>query len=443
MAGCAAAACVAALTGPPPAGAITAQAPNTRPNILILLMDDTRTGMTWVMPKATAWMADGGTYFPKAVVTTPSCCPSRSSILSGRYAHNTRVIQQSGIGNYDHNKTLQHDLKAAGYRTAAVGKLFNNWNIHLKPPHFDNYALGAGYNNAFFDVDGKGVTAPYGTTFIGQQVNRYLDAYERTDSKPWFIFAGFTAPHAPFTPEPKYANLSYPWSGNPAVAETDRSDKPAYVRNFNQTLAQGAATRQAMLRTLRSVDDAVDVIHQRLDALGESNTLVFLLSDNGKFFSEHKLLEKFMPYLQAAQVPFYMRWPGHLPNAQDNRLAANIDLTPTALAAAGLTPSYRYDGRNLLAPGGRDRLLFEYWRDPDNGAGIPTWAATYVAGRYQYTETYGTGGAVVFREYYNLATDPWQLTNVFNDGKPGNEPAIAPLSTALKAQRTCVGSACP
>ncbi|GAB1691561.1 sulfatase-like hydrolase/transferase [Krasilnikovia sp. M28-CT-15] len=435
--------CAAALTGPPPAGASTAQAPNTRPNVLILLMDDARTGMTWVMPKATAWMTNGGTYFPAAVVTTPSCCPSRSSILSGRYAHNTRVTQQSGIGNYDHRKTLEHDLKSAGYRTAAVGKIFNEWNIHTRPPYFDNFALGAGYNDAQFVVDGKDTRAPYGTTFIGQQVNRYLDAYEKTDATPWFVYAGFTAPHAPFTPEPKYASLSYPWSGNPAVAETDRSDKPAYVRNFNQTLAQGAATRQAMLRTLRSVDDAVDAIHQHLDALGESNTLVFLLSDNGKFFSEHKLLEKFMPYLQAEQVPFFMRWPGHLPATQDNRLAANVDLTPTALAAAGLTPSYTYDGRNLLASGGRDRVLFEYWRDAANGAGIPTWAATYVAGRYQYTELYRDDGSVLDREYYNLAADPWQLTNLFRDGNPRNDPAIAPLAAALATQRTCTGRACP
>ncbi|RZU53513.1 arylsulfatase A-like enzyme [Krasilnikovia cinnamomea] len=438
-----AAACAAALTGPPSAATAAAQEANTRPNILILLMDDARTGMTSVMPKATAWMNDGGTTFPAAVVTTPSCCPSRSSILSGRYAHNTGVTQQTGIGNYDHGKTLEHDLKAAGYRTAVLGKLFNGWNNRLRPPYFDNYALGVGYNNTTFTVDGKRVTAPYSTTFIGQQVNRYLDAYEQSDATPWFVYAGFTAPHPPFIPEPKYAKIRYSWSGNPAVAEKDLSDKPAYVRNFHQTLKQGAATRQAMLRTLLSVDDAVDAIHRHLDALGESNTLVFLLSDNGRLLSEHRLPTKFMPYLQAEQVPFFMRWPGHLPRTRDSRLAANIDVTPTALAAAGLTPSYTYDGRNLLAAGGRDRLLFEYWRDPANGAGIPTWAATYVAGRYLYTEIYRDDRTVLDREYYNLATDPWQLTNLFRDRNPANDPAIAPLSAALADQRTCTGRACP
>ncbi|HKT03602.1 MAG TPA: sulfatase-like hydrolase/transferase [Rugosimonospora sp.] len=436
---------VALLTTVLPAAPVSARtAANTRPNVLILLMDDARTGMTWVMPKAMSWMGDGGTYFPKTVVTTPSCCPSRSTILSGRYAHNTRVTQQTGIGNLDHTRTLEHDLKLAGYQTAAVGKLFNDWNVSTRPPYFDHWALtNGGYDNARFVVDGKAVTVPYSTTFIAQQVNRYLDGFESHDGQPWLLYAGFTAPHSPFTPEQKYANVSYPWSGNPATAETDRSDKPAYVRRFNSTLAAGAATRQAMLRTMLSVDDAVDAIHRHLDALGEQNTLVFLLSDNGKFFGEHKLVEKFMPYLQAEQVPLYVRWPGHTTVAQDNRMAANLDITPTALAAAGVRPSYTYDGRDLLAPPSRTHLLFEYWRDPSNGAGIPSWASTYVADRYIYTEIYNDDGSVLDREYYNLANDPWQLTNLFHDGVPGNDPAIGPLSRALAAERVCAGSGCP
>jgi arylsulfatase A-like enzyme len=347
---------------------------NARPNVLVLLMDDARTGMTWVMPKSEAWLKAGGSEFPNAVVTTPSCCPSRATILSGRYAHNHRVTQQGGIGNFDHDRSLQRDLDTAGYHTAAVGKLFNDWNIANRPPHFDNWALtGGGYNNARFVVDGSEVTAPYSTTYIGAQVNRYLDRYESNDAQPWFIYAGFTAPHSPFTAEPAYANASYPWSGDPATKETDRSDKPDYVRRFNFTEAQGASVRQAQLRTMRSVDDAIEAIRTRLAALGElTNTLVFLTSDNGRLWGEHGLQEKFMPYLQAERVPLFMWWPGHVPAASDPRLATMLDIGPTVLEAAGLTASYQQDGRGLLTPGGRDRVLTEYWRDPANGAGIPT-----------------------------------------------------------------------
>jgi arylsulfatase A-like enzyme len=416
-----------------------------RPNVLLLLLDDARTGMTSEMPRTEAWLRARGAYFPNAMVTTPSCCPSRATILSGRYAHNHRVTQQAGIGNLDHARALPHELRAAGYRTAAVGKLFNAWDIARRPPYVDDSALtGGGYVNAEFVVDGVRTRAPYATTFIAAQVNRYLDRYESNDARPWFVYAGFTAPHAPFTAESRYADLPYPWHGNPATREADRRDKPAYVRNFNVSEADGAAVRQAQLRTLRSVDDAVEAIRRRLAAHGElDDTLVIFLSDNGKLWGEHRLQEKFTPYLQAERVPLMMSWPARVRVATDQRLATTLDITPTILHAAGVAPSYRMDGRSLLTAARRDRVLTEYWRDPANGAGIPTWASTYVPGRHRYTEIYGPDGAVTDREYYDLSRDPWQLVNLLRDGVPGNEPALGPLSSALAAQRRCAGPSCP
>lgn len=428
-----------------PARAAQAAAAPNRPNVLLLLMDDARTGQTFAMPRTLAWLREHGRVFPNAMVTTPSCCPSRATILSGRYAHNHGVTQQGAIGRFDHARSLQHELHTAGYRTAAVGKLFNTWDLTRRPPHFDDWALtGGGYTGADFVVDGVPAKASYATTFIAGQVGRYVDRYERDDARPWFIYAGFTAPHAPQVPEPRYANLSYPWDGNPATRETDRSDKPAYVRHFNRTQEQGAAERQEQLRTLRSVDDAVEAIRRRLEARGElDDTLVILLSDNGKFWGEHGLQEKFMPYLQAERVPLLMSWPGRLARGSDPRLAANLDITPTVLAAAGLTPGYQVDGRNLLDSGDRQALLTEYWRDPANGAGIPSWASTYVPGRYRYTEIYGDAGNVTDREYYDLDRDPWQLTNLLRDGSTGNDPPGAALAAALARQRTCAGHGCP
>ncbi|WP_173081566.1 sulfatase-like hydrolase/transferase [Phytohabitans rumicis] len=258
-----------------------------RPNILLLVLDDARTGSTEVMTKTEDWLRGGGAYFPNAVATTPSCCPSRASLLSGRFTHNHGVTQQDAVGRYDHDRTLQHDLKAAGYGTAAVGKLFNNWRLSERPPHFDRWALtGGGYENARFVVDGRSRRAPYSTTFIGDQVNRYVDGFEADDARPWFVYAGFTAPHSPYTPQPKYAEREFPWSGNPAARETDRRDKPTWVRKYRVTEAEGRATRTAQLRTLLSVDDAVESVRQHLAARGElDNTLVVLVSDNGKFWA--------------------------------------------------------------------------------------------------------------------------------------------------------------
>lgn len=426
-------------------GEATTVPPARRPNLLVLLLDDARTGSTSVMPKAEAWLRRGGAYFPNTVATTPSCCPSRASIFSGRYVHNHGVTQQGAVGRYDHARTMQHDLEAAGYGTAAVGKLFNNWDRAKRPPGFDRWALtGGGYDNARFIVDGRHVTAPYSTTFIGEQVNRYVDGFEGDDARPWFIYAGFTAPHSPYTPEPKYANRAFPWQGNPATKETDRSDKPAWVRNYTVSEREGTATRVGQLRTLLSVDDAVEAVRRHLEARGElDNTLVVLTSDNGKAWGEHGLPGKFTPYVESVGVPIYLWWPGHARAGEDKRLAALVDLAPTLLAAAGLTPSYQVDGRNLLGPHRRDRVLLEYWKDPANGS-FPTWASTYAAGKWQYTEYYDRTGAMYDREYYDLVADPWQLTNVLRDGKPANDPALGPLAQALANQRRCAGTAdCP
>lgn len=416
-----------------------------RPNILIILTDDQRTGTTAVMPKTRTWFGAGGTHYPRALVTTPSCCPSRASILSGRYVHNHGVTQQGGIGNFDHEQSLQGELKQAGYRTAAIGKLFNRWNLWQRPPHFDRWALqGGGYVDAFFVVDGVGMRVPYATTFIGDQARRYISGWEEQDERPWFLYLGPTAPHHPFTAEEKYAIWSFPWHDpNPATTEADRWDKPAYVRNSNVTLEIGADEREKQLRTLLSVDDMVDRVMRHLDAEGElDDTLAFFLSDNGYLWAEHGLRGKFVPYTQSLDVPLFVRWPGEVPDGVvDQRVAANIDVTPTALEAARVNPSYEIDGKSLLAPWVRPRSLHEYWYDSANG-GFPTWASLRTA-TWQYTEYYGADGNVFDREYYDLVRDPWQLLNVYRDGNAGNDPPTRLLSADLARARSCRGTSCP
>ncbi|HVQ88712.1 MAG TPA: sulfatase, partial [Actinomycetes bacterium] len=63
---------------------------------------------------------------------------------------------------------------------------------------------------------------------------------------------------------------------------------------------------------------------------------------------------------------------------------------------------------------------------------------------WQYIEWYDVDtGEIIFREYYDLANDPYQMTNLLRDGIDGNEPMVHQLHDQLTAARTCVGSACP
>jgi arylsulfatase A-like enzyme len=224
---------------------------------------------------------------------------------------------------------------------------------------------------------------------------------------------------------------------NPAMSEKDTSDKPPWIARDE---APASRTYQKMERTLLSVDDMVAAIRHDLAAFDEdSNTLAFFLSDNGYMLGEHDMGGKEKPYLPSIRVPFFMWWPGHVAAAAtDARRALQLDIAATVYDAVGIAA--QTDGQSLLRAGGGTRALSENW--PLKTEPQYSWASTTTRG-YQYTEWYGRRGAIVFREYYDLATDPWELDNVLADATRANDPDVAALSAQLAADRTCKGSTCP
>ena len=447
-----AAVAVSSLSPTLPAGAQTAP----RPNVLIVVTDDQRLdGTLAVMPKTRSWLQTGGRTFSNAFTASPICCPARSSIFTGRYVHNHGVLTNVDGSLLDQHTTLQRYLDDAGYESAIVGKFLNEWPIAQAPPHFDRWSICSpcaegGYYGRDFNVDGSVQTvAGYATDFMAARSVDYLRAFEAAgDAKPWFLYVATGAPHDPFTVEDDYLNASVPaWNGNPAVFESDRSDKPPYVQARNRSLARANEIRIKQLRTLRSVDDLVNGLLRELGALGERRrTLIFFVSDNGFVWNEHKLgTGKRFPYQQSIRVPMLTRWQDHVTaGSTDARLASLVDIAPTVLGATGIAqdPSVPMDGRSLLLPATRDRLLVEYFLHSLEPS-IPAWAAIRTK-TSQYTEYYAQDGTTVtFREYYDLVGDPWELRNLLGDADTSNDPNVAALSAQLAADRTCLGSSCP
>jgi arylsulfatase A-like enzyme len=439
----ASAAWVSAAAATPPAWA--------KPNVLIINTDDQRGPDTLqIMPKTRAWLASGGVSFTNGVVTTPSCCPSRSSLMTGEYVHNHGVRQQALISKFPEWRSIQRYLKTAGYFTAITGKYLNTWNLANRPPDFDRDAiLNGGYYDQYWNVDGvKQKILGYTTTIMSDKAVSYLQSFNsKDDARPWYLYIAPTAPHPPFVPEAKYASSPVgTWNGDPAVNE-DTSDKPPFLRT-HATIDWSTiqTTRAKQLRTLISVDDLVGRVHDVLQSEGElSNTIVVYTSDNGYEWGEHRWISKFVPYTESIRVPLLLSWPGHTAaGTSDSRFAANIDVLPTVLQAAGIAPNptYPIDGRSLLNPTTRSRLLFEYYNDPANGSAINGWASTRT-NTYQYIEDYNNDGTLLMREYYNLKIDPWEITNLYADGDPSNDPPVTSLHNQLAADRSCVGTACP
>ena len=116
------------LSGPANA---TGQTPR-RPNILLIISDDQRYDTVNYMPRTKARIFDQGITFSKAYVTTPLCCPSRASILTGMYAH-THGIQINTVPLRQSIPTFPQQLHANGYYTGLVGKYLNSWDGSARP----------------------------------------------------------------------------------------------------------------------------------------------------------------------------------------------------------------------------------------------------------------------------------------------------------------------
>jgi arylsulfatase A-like enzyme len=421
-----------ALAKPGPASTLTRASGGGRPNVLIIVTDDQRADMLDVLPRTRRWFGDGGTRFTEAFATTPLCCPSRATIFSGRYAHNHGVLNNAMAGRLDQHRTLQRTLHDAGYRTATAGKFLNEWSLASDPPHFDRWAVfneNLDYVNVPFNVDGQLRTETgYSTDFVSRQSVSFIRWFERRDRRPWLLFVTPLAPHKPFTPSPRYRNARVPAPQlNPAVDEGDLSDKPPFLRDRELAGRGSRRVQRAQARTLKSVDDLVGRVAAELRRLGETErTLAFFLSDNGFLAGEHGMVDKRLPYSESVRIPLMVRWGGHIAaGEEDARLIATADVAPTVLDAAGVRPRSRMDGRSLL-DSAREELFLEYFFDPVRP--VPRWASIRTTS-YQYVEYYGSSGGLLFREYYDLTTDPWQLANLLHDGSPENDPPPDQLQT--------------
>jgi arylsulfatase A-like enzyme len=422
------------------------------PNIVIILTDDQReSGTMQALPAVRRIFGRGGTRYTQAYATTPNCCPSRSSIFTGRYAHNHKV-KRNIIGDapqLNQQSTVQRYLRDRGYRTGIYGKYLNNWEPTENPPFFDDWAIFSRPNNYYgvnFNVNGSVVNVKrYSNDFISGRALQFLRGSEVEDTRPWFLYLAPYAPHMPAVAEPAYRKIRVrPIPTSPARAEYDRLDKPFHIQVRRASVGRAAEVRKRQLRSLRSVDDLVSEVFAELERLGEVNTLAFFLSDNGYLWAEHGVIGKTMPYIESVKVPFFVRWPGRVPaGAQDSRIVANIDLAPTILDAAGTQPDpdLPMDGRSLFAGAQRDRLLLEYW--PEASGRPPMWASILTS-TYQYVEYYGYDDTtLLYSEYYDLAADPWQLTNLLGDPDSFNDPVVTGLSQRLQQDRTCSGVHCP
>lgn len=427
-----------------------------RPNILLIMTDDQRWDMLENMPAVRRIFGRRGATFTNAFVAVPLCCPSRATMLTGRYTHNNGVTGNSRARtNLDAETTLPYLLKRAGYQTGIAGKYLNGWPLWKRPPYFDRWATMRNYPDHYnvpVNIQGRvSQRRRYSTHFVSNQSLEMLQRFEQRDARPWFLMVTPMAPHSPYQPALRHRYDSVPgWEPSPAVGD-DNSDKPEIVRQvaarYPYDPATASSDRQRQHRMLASIDEMVQGLFRRLRRYEERNTIAVFVSDNGIFLGEHGLSGKNLPYDPAVRIPLFVRWPDRIEGGQrfDN-LVSMVDLAPTLLEAARIPPPTAppFDGRSLLTAYERDHLLIEYM----SFGRVPRTWYSYRDHKRQFTVYRDEEGET--DEYYDLVTDPWQLTNLLGDDQPGNDPLpveITQLRDRLAHDAVCVGTtgdhACP
>jgi N-acetylglucosamine-6-sulfatase len=402
-----------------------------RPNIFIIVTDDQRLDTMEYMPETQSQIFDQGVIFKNGFVTTPLCCPSRASILTGMYAHNHNVRENEDKLKYT---TFMEVLHRNGYYTGLVGKYLNSWKGEARPEYdyWVSYANGeTRYYNPRLNINGewKRLQGQYVTYALGDYAIDFLNKATK-QRKPFVLLFTPNAPHLPSTPAKEDEGLlqDLPPSRPPSFNEADISDKPAWLANRpllgeNDIKAVDAHRRDALL-TLISLDRTIGKIMTTLKDSGElDNTLIIFLSDNGEFWGEHRFNNvKNRYYEENVHVPFAIRYPPLVPTPYtENKLVANIDIAPTVFDLAGIPIPDSMDGAsmlNLLKHEGtwRDYLLLE--------GGVRD--GSYVGVR---SERYFYGENDTNPEFYDLQKDPFQLENLIN--QPEYKDLIAQYKTIM------------
>ncbi len=451
-----------------PAPAAVSAAESSRPNVLVILTDDQRIDEMRVLPKTRALLAEHGTTFANSFVAYSLCCPSRSTFLTGQYAHNHGVLANGaptgGYPRLDHTNTLPVWLQAAGYYTAHIGKYLNNYGVDspAPPPGWSRwFGLIDPLTYKLFDykVSDEGAEVSYGHTPAEYQTD-VLAAEAETllrsragEGKPFFVTVAPVVPHleringdqVPPRPAPRYAtafaNDALP--SRPAYDEADVADKPGHIRRLPR-LTGARATRvldiyRARLASLLAVDDMVERLVTALADTGQlDHTVILFTSDNGFLLGEHRVPDqKYFPYEESIRVPLIIRGGGFPVGITALQPVSNIDLAPTIVALTGAKPRRVMDGQPLLPlvldpSQGKDRmLLIEGY---GAGSSKPPFRAVRDP-RYLYAE-WANGE----KELYDLQTDPYELNSRHN---AANLKTVRKrLAARLTKLRTCAGASC-
>jgi len=291
-------------------------ASNKKTNFIIFIADDISWddfgcyGNSQVQTPVIDDLAENGIKFNNTYLTASSCSPSRNSILTGRYPHNTGAAElhtQPPLNMV----SLPEVLKENGYFTAHSGK----W-------HMGDYAEKG------FDVISR-TYDKIGNSGSDDWVNVLQ---QRPKDKPFFLWYAALDAHR------DWGENQYSGTHNP-----DSLVPPFYLANGPETRKDLAQYYDEVFR----FDVRIGEVIAELKRQGElENTLIMVMSDNGRPFPHSKTRVND----RGMKTPFIIYWPGKVDEKpqESNSLVSAIDIAPTLLSIAGVQPGESFQGVSFL-----------------------------------------------------------------------------------------------
>lgn len=452
----------------------------THPNIVFVLTDDLSWNLVKYMP-AVRDLEKRGMTFTNYTVTDSLCCPSRASIFTGKFPHNTHILgNQLPSGGYEkfrhlgeERSTFATSLLRAGYRTAFMGKYLNRYQpaasnppiqqerygAHVPPGWSTWDAVGAnGYNGYAYQIADGHRLENYGrrpsdflNTILQHKATSFV-RYAASKTNPFMLEVATFSPHHPYTPAPRDLGTFHGPIPKTAAFNKLGSPAPAWMLSHRplgpRMLRRLQTWWELRVEDVQSVSRMITQLERTVEQVGQGQNTVFVFSsDNGYHMGEHTLAAgKQTAFDTDIRVPLVVAGPGIPADTTNTDMTENVDLRPTFEQLAGAPTPADVNGRSIvpLLHGEpmpwRTYALVEHdhpapsSKDPDAqgylGGDPPTYTAirtkTFIYVRYQSGD----------REYYDLVKDP----NEMRDIGPALPPwRIAQLDRIMDALVACRG----
>ncbi len=424
-----------------------AQAPSEKPNILFILADDHRWDMLGkyhpiIKTPNLDKLANKGTVFKNAFVTTPICATSRVSILSGltERTHDF-TFGRPKTGAIESSNMYPNVVKNSGYSTAFVGK----------------YEIGISGDNAerfdFFKpllqaktVEYKGQTLPQ-TYYIAELAKEFIDQ-SKDSGAPWTMAVNFWDPHAhdkdqvdqyhyPQEFSDMYEDVTIPpakfsddatFNALPEFLQESIGRVRWQYRYSTPEMYQKMVKRY--YRAISGVDKAVGMIYEKLEQSGMAdNTVIIYMGDNGYNLNERQLAGKWFGWEEDLRVPLIVYDPR---NAKSHgkeifEMALNIDIPSTIVDLAGAAEPSTYQGESLTPLlndqaniDWRDEFFFEHMYQPKRVSIPPTVGLR--TKEWKYVDFYKND----FQQLFDLKNDPEEKINLIDS--PDHQELVKKLS---------------